>query len=222
MPTSAIKRGIAHYEHRGNASGVTPSAFEACAVQEATDLGDGYLLVKIGAPDKRRTPKDAEVPAIPDSELRRLLLRLIEPGARERAPEDNTALLDNLAADAMARRRQLHEQGLLLTSAQICERLGISRQALSKAVKDQRLFWIDGPAGVQWYPGFYGASTANRRSIEKVAVTLGDLPGDAKWQFFTTPKHSLGGKTPVEALEAGALEQVLRTALQVRERSVGR
>jgi hypothetical protein len=222
MSTSAIKRGIAQYESPGNAGGVTPSAFQACAVEEATDLGDGYLIVKIGAPDKPKSPANAEVPAIPDSELRRLLLRLIESGVRERLVEDNTALLDDLAADAMVRRQQLHEGGLLLSSAQICERLGISRQALSKAVKDGRLFWIDGPAGAQWYPGFYAASTANRRNIEKVAVALGDLPGDAKWQFFTTPKHSLGGKTPVAALEAGSLEQVLQAALGARERSVGR
>jgi hypothetical protein len=222
MSTSAIKRGISQYESVGHASGVSPSALEDYAVEEATDLGDGYLIVKIGAPDKHKSAKDAEVPAIPDSEVRRLLLRLIEPGSRERAIEDNTDLLDGLAAGAMARRQQLHEQGALLTSAQTCERLGITRQALSKAVKDGRLFWIDGPGGAQWYPGFYAASTANRKHIEKVAVALGDLPGDAKWQFFTTPKHSLGGKTPVAALEAGALEQVLRTALEVRERSVGR
>lgn len=222
MSTSAMKRVGSQYGNADDAGGVTPSALAACAVEEATDLGDGYLIVKIGAPDKRRNLNDAEVPAVPDSELRRLLLRLIEPGARERAVEDNTGLLDDLGGAAMARRQQLHEQGLLLTSAQICERLGISRQALSKAVKDQRLFWIDGPGGAQWYPGFYGTSTANRKQIEKVSVALGDLPGDAKWQFFTTPKHSLQGQTPLAALEAGGLERVMRTALEARERSLGR
>ena len=31
-----------------------------------------------------------------------------------------------------------------------------------------------------------------------------ELPGWSKWQFFTTPKASLGGRTPLDALKTVA------------------
>lgn len=230
MSSSANKRSLPEPDLAGHdARAITPASLKAGAVEQATDLGGGYVIVKFGAAPVQEAREDVEVPVIPRRQLLRLIEGLIDeedssPGMPEsaRGREDNTALLDGMAAQAMARRRALHEQGLLLTSAQICNLLGITRQALSRAVGARRMFAVDGPGGAQWYPAFYGGSTANRRDIEKVSGVLGDLPGDAKWQFFTTPKHSLGGRTPVEALEGGALESVLRSAAEVRERSLGR
>lgn len=238
MSSSANKRSLPEPDPAGHDAGaITPASLKAGAVEQATDLGGGYVIVKIGAAPVHGVREDVKVPVIPRRQLLRLIKGLMDeeasaPGRHGSGPahghenvddgEDNAALLADMAAQAMARRRALHEQGLLLTSAQICDLLGITRQALSRAVGGRRMFAVDGPGGAQWYPAFYGASTANRRDLEKVAVALADLPGDAKWQFFTTPKHSLGGKTPVEALEGGALEQVLRTAAEVRERSLGR
>lgn len=204
------------------------------SVEQVADLGNGYLVVKIGLSVKEHVRPRLDVPTIPHRQLRRLFEELVGAGGAvpernsptqakpEHAAEDNAALLDDMAAKAMQRRQRLHEEGQLLGSAQICDLLGITRQALSKAVKDQRMFWVDGPGGAQWYPGFYASSSANRKHIEQVCIALGDLPGDAKWQFFTTPKHSLGGKKPIETLEQGALDEVLRTAHAVRERSLGR
>lgn len=203
-------------------------------VEQVTDLGNGYLVVKIGDPAKGKARRDLDVPAIPDRQLRRLFEKIVGADGAislvsskaevkpERVEEDNTALLDEMAAKAMRRRQALHEEGQLLGSAQICDLLGITRQALSKAVHDRRMFWVDGPAGAQWYPAFYATSGANRKHVEQVCVALRELPGGAKWQFFTTPKHSLGGKTPVEALEQGSLDEVVRTAGAFSERSLGR
>lgn len=234
MSSSASKRSLPLADPEHDIAAITPAALKAGTVEQATDLGGGYVIVKMGTAPAHAVREDARVPAIP----RRQLLRLIEglmdedaataaPGSPRRHPgehavEDNTALLADMAAQAMGRRRALHEQGLLLTSAQICDLLGITRQALSRAVGARRMFAVDGPGGAQWYPAFYGSSGANRRDIEKVSSALADLPGDAKWQFFTTPKHSLGGRTPLDALAGGALEQVVRTAAEVRERSLGR
>lgn len=209
---------------------VSPSLLKTGKVEQATDLGNGYVIVKVDSTDHRQDSAD-QLPAIPDDDLRHLMALIADaplaspvpagPAVRHE-PEDNAQLLSELDSNAMARRRQLHEEGQLLSSADLCERLHITRQALSKAVRDKRMFWIDGPAGAQWYPSFFSTEQIHRRDIGRVSVALGDLPGPAKWQFFTTPKHSLNGKTPLAALENGMAEQVLRTAAETRERSLGR
>ena len=209
---------------------VSPSLLRTGKVEQATDLGNGYVIVKVDSTQHRQDGAD-QLPAIPDDDLRHLMALFADaplaspapagPAARHE-PEDNAQLLSGLDSNAMARRRQLHEAGQLLSSADLCERLHITRQALSKAVRDKRMFWIDGPAGVQWYPSFFATEHIQRRDIGRVSVALGDLPGPAKWQFFTTPKHSLNGKTPLAALESGMAGQVLRTAAETRERSLGR
>lgn len=209
---------------------VSPSLLKTGKVEQATDLGNGYVIVKVDSTQHRQDGAD-QLPAIPDDDLRHLMALIADaplaspapdgPAVRHE-PEDNAQLLAGLDDKAMARRRQLHAEGQLLSSAALCERLHITRQALSKAVRDKRMFWIDGPAGVQWYPSFFAIQQIHRRDIGRVSVALGDLPGPAKWQFFTTPKHSLHGKTPLAALEGGMTEQVLRTAAEVRERSLGR
>lgn len=238
MSTSSQKRTPAAPAKSRRAIGLAgagaPSAFMPGSVEQASDLGGGYLIVKVVPPQQRRKGAADQISAVPDDQLRRLLQRLIKrptqvgptkegrSRATKRISEDNTALLGKMDVGAMARRQELHEKGLLLTSAQLCERLGISRQAVSKAVKDNRMFWVDGPSGTQWYPDFFATGQAHRRDIERVSVALADLPGAAKWQFFTTPKHSLDGRTPVAALEVGYVEQVVHSAAEFKERNLGR
>lgn len=213
---------------------ITSSAFKDAIVEQATNLGDGYVLVKVVSPGPLTSLRESGLPTIPEGQLRRVLARFaasdpeIEPAksAKKRATlivaEDNSALLDELEGRALAHREALHEKGELLSSSQMCERLGISRQALSKAVRDRRMFWLGGTNGAQWYPSFFTDGSLSRRDLEQVSVALGELPGATKWQFFISPKHSLKGLTPVEVLRQGALDRVMHTAAEVRERNLGR
>jgi hypothetical protein len=107
----------------------------------------------------------------------------------------------------------------LLGEAQMCERLAIDQAELLKAVDDGRLFFIEGGYGEDWYPAFFADSAARGQDIERVALALNPLPGDVKWMFFTTPKYSLSGQTPPQALRDGAVASVLRTALEFAERN---
>jgi hypothetical protein len=210
---------------------ITPSSFKKGAVEQATDLGNGYVIVKVGAAGLRESPSEAKLPPVPKGQVRRLLARFtgsVMPSGPAKtkvvqtAPEDNSQLLTKMENEAMAKRQALYERGELLTSAQICARLGLTRQALSKAVSDRRMFWVGGNQGAQWYPGFFADDMTDRRMLEQVSVALGDLPGAVKWHFFTSPKHSLDERTPVDAVRAGAMDQVLRTAAEVLERNLGR
>lgn len=45
--------------------------------------------------------------------------------------------------------------------------------------------------------------------LEQVCKALGDLTASSKWNFFTTPKISLEGKTPLKALANGDFTRVM-------------
>lgn len=193
------------------------------------DLGDGYAIVRL-VPSVPLPGKQSAAPAVPKPipvrTIRRLLTNLADretpSGAADAAGQaDNDAFMANLRQQASRSRADLLAEGKLLESADLCERLQVSRQAVSKAVAEHRLFSLDGDGGRKLYPAFYGDAALPRRDIERVAQALGPLPGPVKWQFFTTPATSLQGKTPVEAISKGRIEDVLRAAGGFRERELG-
>ncbi|MDN7177941.1 hypothetical protein M0D69_07905 [Caballeronia sp. SEWSISQ10-4 2] len=104
---------------------------------------------------------------------------------------------------AMTARAKLAVEGKLLTPAQFVERSGVSRQAINQQIQTGSLFTVDGPQGVSYYPAFFVDADYERRAVRRVARALDDLPGASKWAFFTSPRLSLGGLTPLEVI-AGA------------------
>lgn len=138
------------------------------------------------------------------------------------AEEDNAELVAQLRQDAMDRRTALYRAGELLDSGDLCKRLGISHQSLTLAVRKRRMFGVEGLEGATWYPSFFVTSAVTRRKLAQVSVALGDLPGDAKWQFFIKPKYSLDECTPLVALDRGEVSRVLSAAVGYKERRLGR
>ena len=121
----------------------------------------------------------------------------------QEAPGLDTSLstaTEQLLSNAYERRMQLARQGELLTSDEIQQRLGVTRQAISKRLRAGTLFYVDGPQGVRYYPAFFAQADVDQNAVRLVAKTLGDLPGASKWAFFTSPRVSLGGLSPVEIL----------------------
>jgi hypothetical protein len=76
---------------------------------------------------------------------------------------------------------------------------------------------LQGASGEYLYPAFFAEPAYERRALEKVCKALGDLPGAAKWDFFMSPRVSLNGRTPLQALAKGALDEVLEAANAFRE-----
>lgn len=114
-------------------------------------------------------------------------------------------------------RKQLIAKKDLLPSGEFTEALGITRQALNKAVKAGRIFALES-GGDNYYPAFLADPRLERRRAERVTKTLGDLSSWEKWLFFTSPKASLGRRTPIEAMQQGDYERVLRAAAAQAER----
>ncbi|MBN3731614.1 hypothetical protein G3N98_11835 [Burkholderia sp. Tr-20390] len=140
---------------------------------------------------------------------------------RDRKPTAGKKRAAGVVADperqVQAERRTLVADGKLLPAAQIWAGLGMTRQALSKAVASGRIFTVDVGAA-QYYPAFYLAGDIDRKTLGKVTQCLGGLPGWSKWQFFTTPKASLGNVTPLVALSRGKVDEVERAATAFAER----
>nr|WP_321805291.1 hypothetical protein [Burkholderia sp. BCC1993] len=137
-----------------------------------------------------------------------------KPSGRKKGAADTRTgvTVADLERHAQAERHALVADGTLLPAAQIWTGLGMTRQALSKAVASGRIFTVDVGAA-HYYPAFYLAGDIDRKTLGKVTQRLGALPGWSKWQFFTTPKASLGNVTPLVALSRGKLDEVERAAM---------
>jgi len=105
-----------------------------------------------------------------------------------------------LSEHTYARRRALVDKGELLTSADLIERVDITRQALSNRLAAGSIFYVDGGRNERYYPAFFADASLDTKAVRKVTKALGDLPGASKWLFFTSPRESLGGLTPLEVL----------------------
>jgi len=133
------------------------------------------------------------------------------------ADADGETFLAALRDEESGLRQRDLAEGRLLGAAAMRERLGVSRQALSAALRAQRIFALLGPSGDYLYPAFFADPGLDRAVLEKVCRALGGLPGGAKWEFFTTPKGSLGRKTPLQALAKGRIDAVLAAAAAFAE-----
>jgi len=108
-------------------------------------------------------------------------------------------------------------KGQLVTPVEFQELMGwTTRQAVSKAAQSHRIFSLMHKAE-RYFPAFYADPAYDRRHLEAVSKVLGDLPGGSKLQFFLTPKGSLGGETPLQALAAGRVAKVKDVAAAFAE-----
>jgi hypothetical protein len=133
------------------------------------------------------------------------------------AAKDSERILTNARRQAQQVRSELIASKALMPSAQMTEALGVTRQALNKALQANRIFTVE-QSGENYYPAFFSDPELDRRKLEQVAKSLGEVGGWSKWQFFTTPKGSLGGLTPLDALKKGRYAAVLSAADAFSER----
>ena len=118
---------------------------------------------------------------------------------------------------ALAAMKQLIAIRELVPSGEFIERLNVTRQALSKAVAAQRLFFVE-IGGDRYFPAFFLDLTYDRHQLEQISKALGELPGASKLQFFRGKKMSLGGLSPLTALAKGKFSEVRNAAAGFAER----
>lgn len=109
------------------------------------------------------------------------------------------------------------EPDALVDVVEFARRRGTSPDVVGKLVAQRRLFSLDRD-GRTLYPAFFADPTADIKRLETVCRRLGTLSGGSKWQFFVTPKGSLAGRTPLDALRDGDVATVIAAADGFRER----
>ncbi len=137
---------------------------------------------------------------------------------RERLAKNDSRLVSQAErARADSFMAKMVNEGALVDSTTFVERLKVSRQALSKALKAKRVFYVE-VSGQRFYPDFFLDKRYERRQVELVSKALGELAGASKLQFFLTKKASLEGRTPLDALARGQFSRVRIAAQGFAER----
>ena len=95
----------------------------------------------------------------------------------------------------------------LISEEELLEVLRWSTQRLTRAVEGRRIFFVL-ISGRRLFPAFYADPSNDQKHLQVVTKRLGELPGGSKLQFFNTPKGSLGGITPLQALRLGRVAAV--------------
>ena len=113
--------------------------------------------------------------------------------------------------------RELIRSGELLAFAAFEHKACWTSEELTAALASNRVFSID-LAGEQFIPAFFPDGRYDRKQLEAVGEELRGLPGGGQLQFWRSGKGSLGGLTPLEALERGQVEKVLATAAAFADR----
>ncbi len=102
----------------------------------------------------------------------------------------------------------LNASGGSLTSEQVAEVLGISRQAVDKRRSSNQLLALtQGKRGYS-YPGFQFDDGRTLKGLEEVLAELSPLDPWMQMVFFTIANERLDGKNPIEALQNDLIEQV--------------
>lgn len=178
-------------------------------VDRLVPSNDRSTLPAIDDPDalERAQHEDAVGNKVLEAATRRGAMVMSTPESIDQGNEAMVRAGQNAAA-MTATRIANHE---LISSGELQRALAVKRQAISGAVKAQRLFAIVGPSGENYYPAYYADPTLDRRAIEQVSKALGSLPAPSKHHFFTS-RSTMLHETPLDALRRGRQAEVLVAA----------
>lgn len=165
-----------------------------------THLRELHQLERTIAELKKRLEQEASLEAPAPSASTRTVLR--------ESPDASESVRSKL--EEMIGRKEL------LPASRFLENLGLSKQALSKAVATNRMFYVDYKGG-RYFPAFYVDPMYRRSHLEEITKQLGCLSGGGKLQFFINRRGSLAGATPLEALTQGKLQKVKDVAAAFAE-----
>lgn len=242
MAVAATKKSTRPLDTLAAEHAKRPSGALKVGIAEVFHLEGDYALVKMHADLARISARaggvkqttvtallDKALPQIPGRKVKQLLNKYANrvaagttkvslPAAPPRSASSmGNKFMENMIQAEMAARVERIDSGELITAAELGERLSMSKQAVSRAATTGRMFTVEAPSGKKVFPAFYADPQLDRAVLERISKELGQLPGPSKWQFFTTGKVSLDGKSPLEAISDGQVDKVLAAASAFRE-----
>ena len=165
------------------------------------------------------TSEEYERAALEDAAVDRALAQSCRASPVATTPESIAAGDASIAAayrDAPAQFQRRIENRELLTAEEFCDALGVDVGRQDDAVRDGRVFAMTSPTGRLYYPAFYADASLNREHVERVAQVLSAVDPVSQYTFFYRA-WTLLGTTPLAALRAGRLDDVLLTAMGFAE-----
>lgn len=133
------------------------------------------------------------------------------PGASQLINDD--PLLAAKIRGVTRKRRMMDVAGGALSSQQVAEVLGISRQAVDKRRASNQLLALTQGRRGYIYPRFQFENGRTIKGLEEVLAQLKSLDPWMQMVFFTSPNERLHGKTPIDSLHAGLVSEVAEEAV---------
>ena len=137
----------------------------------------------------------------------------------------NRAALDRAFKRAERSKAEILKQPDMLSGEQLADRISTVRATVDNRRKENKLLAIDfGSKRGFRYPEWQArlVNDPGRRTVfEQTLDALAGKPAWASYRFFTTASPQLGGKTPVEAIEAGESVNVIDAASSWAESDQG-
>ncbi|HET9522800.1 MAG TPA: hypothetical protein VFO90_01130, partial [Terrimicrobiaceae bacterium] len=116
-----------------------------------------------------------------------------------------------------ARKRLVEAEGGSLSSEQMAEVLRLSRQAVDKRRKTNRLVGLDAGRHGYIYPAWQVTKSGMLNGLEEVLAELKDHDPWMRVQFMLQPNSRLNDRTPLEALREGDIASVRAAARALGE-----
>lgn len=110
------------------------------------------------------------------------------------------------------KRQMLDAAGGILSSQQVADMLGITRQAVDKRRGSRQLLALTQGRRGYSYPRFQFEEGKTIAGLDKVLPQLKALDPWMQMVFFTSPHERLQGKTPIESLHQGLVDEVAQVA----------
>lgn len=168
------------------------------------------LRVVAGLQDDLSASLIEEATAAPTDQLAMLEALSSAPWVKELAADD--PILQAKLRGLELRQQMLQKAGGVLTSEEVAELLGVSRQAVDKRRSANQLFALtQGRRGYQ-YPGFQFEDGKALPGLDKVLANLESLDPWMQLRFFTSPSERLSHHSPLELLRKGRVDEVVKTA----------
>jgi hypothetical protein len=168
------------------------------------------LRVVAGLEDDLSASLIEEATAAPTDQLAMLEALSSAPWVKELAADD--PILHAKLRGLELRQKMLQKAGGVLTSEEVAELLGVSRQAVDKRRSGNQLFALtQGRRGYQ-YPGFQFEDGKPLPGLDKVLANLEALDPWMQLRFFTSPNERLSNRSPIEMLRKGRVDEVVQVA----------
>jgi len=186
--------------------------------QSATNKATTYALTTLETP-ARKTPAPGKV-----IELFERAISLQEQANTGLIEAPKSPAFDNAEALQRARdrgasyRTGVIARGDMLGSDAVAERLGVSRQAVDKKRRAGELLALSWGSRRLHYPAWQLEPGILGEALKRV---LAPLKGEDPWliyRFFTTPEAALADATPLEALRAARVDEVVAAAQAYADR----